>query len=137
MGKSLLERALEAQEENDKLRERVADLESRLKAALNADPSTASRALSWIGRAEQAETLVRQVLLFVKQRSLDTTHFPPGWVARAEAQIKTVEVLERDLRHLAERPPDDDYWTTFDDPKGRPGVVRDSDGWMHRRDKRR
>ncbi len=122
---ALLERALASEEALDRALGRVADLESRMRGALNADPTTASRALSWVGRAEQAERLLEEVLRFVSQRSLNTTDFPPGWVTRAEAQVKAVGILKRDQEKFAERP-DDDYWTRYTDEQGRAGVVRDT-----------
>lgn len=123
---------MEAEDRCDALRERVEDLEGRLVAALNADPSTATRALSWIGRAEQAERLLKEVKRYIDQRSLDRGKFPNGFVTRLEAQLKTVEILERDQANLAEKPVDNDYWTTHVDAKGHRGVVRDNSGWMHR-----
>lgn len=123
--RELLERALSAEDALELALKRVADLEMRVRGALNADPTTASRALSWVGRAEQAEALLEEVLRFVSQRSLNTMDFPSGWVTRAEAQIKAVGILKRDQEKFAERP-DDDYWTRYVDPKGRAGVVRDT-----------
>lgn len=120
----LLQRALDAEDERDALLARIADLESRFKSALNADPTTASRALSWIGRAENAEALVREVLRYVEQRSVSATDLPGGWVARAEAQIKAVDILVRDMRELTERP--DETWADYTERvTGRRSVIRD------------
>ena len=125
--RQLLERALRAEEARDEAERRAADMEVRLRGALNADPSTATRALSWVGRAEAAEQLVSAVLRHVGQRSLEATALPPGWVSRATAQMKAVEVLQRDLQHLIERPPDTDYWTTGQDALGRRSIVTDKE----------
>lgn len=124
--RDLLERALTAEEGLERALARIADLELRMRGALNADPTTASRALSWVGRAELAEGLLGEAMRFVRQRSLNTQDFPPGWVARTEAQLASVVLLKRDQERFAERP-DDDYWTTYVDPKGRAGVVRDTE----------
>lgn len=130
----LLNRALDAEDRVERAERRIEDLKSRLRGALDADPTTASRALAWIGRAEQAESLLAEVLRYVKQRSLDTRDFPPGWVSRAEAQMRAVEILRRDMADMAERPDNsEEYWTTFVDSLERRGIVKDTDGWMHRR----
>lgn len=131
---SLLERALEAEERADALQQRADDLASRLRAAINAEPTTATRALSWVQRAEQAEGLVGDIVRLLDQRSLSGTDLPPGWEARARSQLKAVELLRRDQAEMAERPKGeaDAYWTTYADSKGRRGVVKDDSGWMHR-----
>lgn len=116
MGKrlDLLERALAAEEARDEAARKLAVLEGRLRAALNADPTTASRALSWIGRAEAAETLVKQVLRYVDQRSLASSALPPGWVARAEAQMRALKILQRDMPDLDKPSQDpDEIWATY------------------------
>lgn len=119
----LLQRALDAEDERDELQRRLTDMEGRFKAALNADPTTASRALSWIGRAERSEDLIRQVLGYVKQRSLSSTDLPNGWVARAEAQIAAVRILERDMRELTEKP--DETWADYTEREsGRRSIFR-------------
>lgn len=119
----LLKRALDAEDEREHLHSRIHDLEGRLKAALNADPTTASRALSWIGRAEQAEALVHEVLRYVAQRSLSSTDLPNGWVPRAEAQLKSVEILVRDMKELAERP--NETWVDYvERESGRRSIFR-------------
>ena len=122
---SHLDRALEADARAESLAARVADLEQRLRAAINAEPTTASRALSWVGRAESAESLVRQILRFVDQRSLSGHELPDGWVAMARAQMKAVAVMDRDLHALVERPGDGEFWSQIVDGKGRRGVVND------------
>jgi hypothetical protein len=123
--RELLERALAAEERADAAEARLADLEARLRSAINADPTTASRALSWIGRAEEAERLLRQLMLFIEQRSIDTREFPGGWVERTRSQLRAVDILNRDLHHLVERPEDDDYWATTVQPTGEKGIVID------------
>lgn len=130
----ILDRALEAEDRAERAEKRVADLEGRLRAALSADPTTASRALSWIGRAEQAEDLVAELLRYIDQRAIETGHFPPGWVTRAQSQMKAVAILRRDQAEMAEKPENaDEYWTTFVDSLERRGIVKDDDGWMHGR----
>lgn len=120
----LLQRALDAEDERDELRVRVADLEGRLKSALNADPTTATRALSWISRAETGEGLISEVLRYVAQRSLSSTDLPAGWVARAEAQVASVRVMTRDLRELTEQP--DEKWADYvERSSGRRSILRD------------
>lgn len=106
----ILDRALAAEDRAEKAEKRVVDLEARLRAALDADPTTAIQALSWVNRAEQGEVILRELLRYIDQRSVDTRGFPSGWVARARAQLKAVEILKRDQAQLAERPPEDDYW---------------------------
>lgn len=124
-GNYFLNRALEAEDKVTALQERVHDLEGRLKAAMNFDPTTAVQALSWIGRAEQAEGLLRELKRYTDQRSIDRGQFPNGLLARIEAQLKSVDVLRRDMAELAERPDDSEaYWATADDAKGRRGVVK-------------
>lgn len=86
--------------------ERVADLLLRLKAAMGMDATTAAAALSWIGRAETSEKLVAEVLQHVTSRQLNGFDLPRSWVARAEAQQRSVAILKRDQAALAERPPD-------------------------------
>ncbi len=117
-----LDRAVAAEDRAEKAEEHVERLRRAVSAAMAMDPTTASQALSWIGRAENAERLVERVLLHVKQRSLSTTDLPPGWLAQAEAQMKSVEILRRDQEQLAERPADEDYWVTEVDPNS--GVRR-------------
>lgn len=126
---------LAAQERADAAEARSADLESRLRAALNADPTTASRALSWVSRAECAERLVEQIVAYLDQRSLSSGDLPQGWEATARSQLKAVELLRRDQAKLAERPGGngEEYWTVHQDTLGRRGIVKDNDGWMHRR----
>jgi len=120
----LIERAIAAEERAEDAEARIADLEMRIKAALGADPTTAVKALSWIGRAEQAEGLLREMIGHIDTGLVPTgITFPPGWVSRAEAQIKAVEILKRDLGHLVERPEDADaYWSTAVDPRKEEGL---------------
>lgn len=115
-----LQRAVAAEDRAEKAEAHVAKLKGAVSAALSMDPTTATQALSWIGRAENAEGLVRRVLAHVRQRSLASTDLPPGWVTQAEAQMKSVEILARDHAELAERPAQGDaYWATGVDEKGR------------------
>lgn len=120
-----IRRALDAEDARDEALKRINDLEHRLKAAINADPTTASRALSWIGRAERSEALVAEVLRYVRQRSISQTDLPGGWVARAQAQMKSVEILNRDLAPLAEKP--EESWEQYTEREsGRRGIIRHS-----------
>jgi hypothetical protein len=103
--KALLDRCLAAEDAKRELEERIADLQGRLRSVLKSEPTTAARALSWIGRSEQAEGLLREI---VKHRfdAEEKALLPPGWLARAEAQLKSVEILVRDQKSLAEKPAD-------------------------------
>lgn len=119
----LLERANEAEDRADALQRQVDALRGSLQAALNMDPTAASRAVAWVGRAENSERLVGEVLRYVKQRSITSIELPPGWVTRAEAQLRAVEIMHRDLG--LERPDEGDYWATGVTPDGRRTVMRD------------
>lgn len=121
----LLERANAAEDRADELQRETDMLKSNIKAALNMDPTSATAALAWIGRAERAEELLREVLRLVTQRSLRSVDLPPGWVARAEAQLQAVEILRRDQEELMERPEGGDYWSTAVNSQGRRTVMRD------------
>src|ERR1700746_4054536 len=84
-----------------------------MQAPLGADPTSACNALSWVTRAEQAEKLLLELLPRIAQRSINTRDFPAGWVAKANAQMATVEIIRRDQVEMFERPPYDAYWTTY------------------------
>jgi hypothetical protein len=105
-----LERALEAEEALEVANERIADLTARIKSALNAEPESASRALSWIGRAQNAEKLLMEI---VRKGNLTDGVFPRELRTRIEAQLKTVEILRRDQEALGERPPGEEWWETW------------------------
>jgi hypothetical protein len=120
----LLNRALDAEDRADELERRNADLELRIKAALNADPTTAVRALSWIGRAEEGEAMLCEILHYVNGGELRGTALPPGWVARAEAQIAAVRLMRRDLMELTEKP--SESWADYvESHSGRRSVIRE------------
>lgn len=119
----LLERCLAAEEERDQALDRIAELQLRMKAIVNSDPVTASQALSWIGRAENAEKLLREIVNAVKGGKLGAADFPAGWYTRIESQLASVSILERDNKVLGERPPEDTKWETFE-TKGRRWVGR-------------
>lgn len=108
---SLLDRALAAEDRADQLEERVKDLETRLKGALNADPTTAIRALSWMYRAENGERLIQEI---VRDHKLNSIDLPAGWLARAEAQLAALAILKRDQEAIAERPGDNESWETME-----------------------
>lgn len=112
----LLDRALAAEDRADQLEGRVKDLETRLKGVLNSDPTTAIRALSWMHRAENGESLIREMLQLSKlSEGIQQTDFPPGWLARAEAQLAALAILKRDQAAIAERPGDEESWETMKD----------------------
>jgi hypothetical protein len=111
----LLDRALAAEEEVERLREREADLLKRLQGVLGSDPTTAVRALSWMHRAENGEQLIREIVREAKVgQGIRSTDLPSGWLARAEAQIKALDILRRDQAELMERPTDGEAWETQD-----------------------
>lgn len=103
MSESILERALKAEEALEAAEERIADLTSRLQGVLNNEPESASRALSWVGRAQNAEKL----LLEIVQAKLE---MPPPLAARVRAQLQSVVILRRDQAALGEKPPDEAWW---------------------------
>jgi hypothetical protein len=113
---SHLERALAAEDEVDALKERVKDLEARLKGVLGSDPTTAVRALSWIHRAENGEKLIRDLVHDVNVgQGIRSTDLPPGWLASAEAQLAALQILKRDQEQMAERPSEDESWEQMKD----------------------
>lgn len=110
----ILDRALKAEEERDVALARIEDLEARMHAMLNSDPTSASQALSWVGRAENSEKLLREIERAVKESRCSPRDLPAGWYARVEAQLRTVAILARDQAKMAERPADDDLtWETY------------------------
>jgi hypothetical protein len=106
---SHLERALAAEDQVETLKDRVADLESRLRGALNSDPTTAVKAMSWMHRAENGEQLIKEAALAVKRGEIKSTDLPSGWLARAEAQIAALEILGRDQAELMGEPGDESW----------------------------
>lgn len=120
----LLNRALDAEDRADDLERRCADLELRIKSALNADPTTATRALSWISRAEEGESMLMEIVNMVGAHELKGTDLPPGWVSRAQAQLAAVAIMRRDLTPLTEKPSESwsDYVQSHD---GRRSILRE------------
>lgn len=112
---SLLDRALEAEDARDVALARVADLESRLRGVLNNDPETASRALAWVSRAENAERLLLELRAWLDENPSVTDLLPTGYASRLTAQLKSVQILKRDQEQLGERPPDDEWWEGWRD----------------------
>lgn len=110
---SLLDRALAAEEEADKARARAADLEERLRGVLNNDPETATRALSWMTRAENAERLLMELLRWIDSNPSVSELLPTGYSSRLIAQLKLVAILKRDQESFAERPPEDEWWESW------------------------
>lgn len=108
----LLERALAAEEERDEARGRISDLEQRLIAVLGSDPTSASRALSWMSRAENSETLLRELAVWLENNKSVGDLLPSGFATRLRTQLKTVEILKRDQAALAEKPPEGEWWGT-------------------------
>lgn len=104
-----LHRALEAEEQLESARERIDDLEGKLKSAFNAEPTSASRALSWIGRAQNAERLLVQIVRDYGAELL------PSLRTQIEAQLHTVEILRRDQEALGESPPSEEWWESWRD----------------------
>lgn len=112
----ILDRAIAAEEGLESCRERCLGLEAKLKAILNNEPESASRALSWIGRAQNSEKLLAEMLEWIED-------FPgiigqPGVVTRARAQLHTVEILKRDQAILGERPSQEEWWQSWRDEDG-------------------
>jgi hypothetical protein len=123
---SNLERALAAEDQVEALQTRVKDLEDRLKGVLNTDPTTATRALAWMHRAENGEDLIGAVLTSARAGEINSTALPPGWLARAEAQMKALDILRRDEKQLMDAP-DDETWEQWQKnyPNGKTlGVIR-------------
>lgn len=114
---TLLERALLAEEAADKLRERISDLEDRLRGVLNNDPETASRALAWMQRAENAERLLLELRGWLDQNPSVADLLPTGYASRMTAQLKTIAILKRDQQALGERPAEDEWWQSWKDDK--------------------
>lgn len=120
--RALLERAVAAEERADAAEEALARLRQRLNAAIGAEPGTATAALGWMARARLAESLVREVLRHVEQRSLTSRDLPPGWVARAQSQIAAAQIGDCDLPvDRAEM----QGWAPFTNPDGSPAVLID------------
>lgn len=113
-----LERALAAEDQLESANARVAELEARLRSALNAEPTSASRALSWITRAQEAE----RFLLAITADAKIMATLPPPLRTRIEAQLRTVEILRRDQARFGESPTDEEYWETWRDSNRRSWV---------------
>lgn len=118
----LLERALAAEDRAEAMEHEVADIRSRLKGAIGADPTTAVAALSWVYRCDRAEALLGEIVRYLDQRSLTSTDLPDGWEARARAQMKAAEIAQRDQEGFS-RPDDTDYWTQSYEKTGRQTVI--------------
>lgn len=113
VAKSLLNRAVAAEDRVEELEREVADMRSRLKGAIGADPTTAVAALGWVYRCERAESLLGEIVHYLDQRSLTSTQLPDGWEARARAQIKAAEIARRDQQGFERPALGDQYWTTY------------------------
>ena len=109
---SLIERVLVAEEQLEASRERAADLEKRLRAVLNSEPESASRALSWISRAENAEKLLEAIVSTPAGRAV----LAPSTLTRIEAQLHTIVILKRDQEAMGERPSEEEWWEEWRDP---------------------
>lgn len=96
-------------------RKRAEDLEKRIKAVLNSEPESASRALSWIGRAEQSEKLLIEIALDPKIAAT----LPPSLLTRIKAQLHTVVILRRDQEAMGERPSEEEWWQSWREAEGR------------------
>lgn len=120
MARSLLDRALAAEEEVERLREREQDLLQRLRGMLGSEPTTAIRAMSWMTRAEEGERLIGEIMLeVVRGQGIGATDLPPGWVARAEAQLAALVILKRDQAELMEAPDAEEDWEQYSDGRVR------------------
>lgn len=114
----LLQRALDAEEQLQSLQERTTSLELRLRAVLNNDPASATRALAWMGRAQNSEHLLNLLLKWIAENPSVEELLPRGFVERVRAQLHSVEVLKRDQEAFGEKPPDEEWWTRFDKEPG-------------------
>lgn len=115
------DRAVEAEAQLESLRERTADLESRLRAVLVNDPASATRALAWMGRARNAESLLVALASWVQENPSVEELLPRGYMQRLKAQLHSVAVLKRDEEAFDERQPaDDEFWLNWD---GVPGIA--------------
>lgn len=122
--RQLLERALQAEDELEARDERIEDLTGRLKAVLNNEPESASRALSWIGRAENAESLLIELVKKLSDGRVPMEALGEdarSLITRIKAQLHTVTILRRDQAALGEKPPDNEWWESWkDEGEGRP-----------------
>jgi hypothetical protein len=112
---SLLDRALQAEEEADRQRLRADDLELRLRGVLNTEPTTASRAFAWVSRAENSERLLLELLRYIDENPSVAELLPTGFATRLMVQLKSVAILKRDQAVFGERPPDDEWWQSWKD----------------------
>lgn len=110
-----LQRALEAEEQLESCRKRAEELEARLRSALNAEPTSATRALSWITRAQNGEKLLIEIM----RDPTVAVALPQSLHTRIEAQLHTVEILRRDQEKLGESPPSEEWWETWRTSEGR------------------
>lgn len=114
----LLERALSAEEQLESERKNRELLERRLRALLRGDdPDSAERAGSWVGRAENAEQLLAELMSDLHENPSLRDLLPTGWVQRVEAQLHSLQILQRDAVALAERP-GDQWWTNGGEEPG-------------------
>lgn len=109
-----LQRALDAEEQLGSAQERITSLESRLRAVLSNDPASATRALAWMGRAQNSEHLLNLLMKWVTENPSVEELLPRGFVQRVRAQLHSVEVLRRDMEAFGEKPPDEEWWTKWD-----------------------
>src|SRR6267378_8317594 len=106
----LLQRALDAEDQLRSAQERIDSLESRLRAVFSSDPTSATRALAWMGRAQNSEHLLNLLMKWVTENPSVEDLLPRGFVERVRAQLHSVEVLKRDQEAFGEKPPDDEWW---------------------------
>lgn len=112
---SLLDKALAAEEALEVAQARITDLEGRLRGVLNTNPETASRALAWVQRTENAERLLLELRRWLDENPSVADLLPTGFVSRMMAQLKSVAILKRDQEAFGERPPEDEWWLGWQD----------------------
>lgn len=108
-----LDRALDAEDRLESAQERIADLESRLRGVLGAEPESAVRALAWMSRAENAERLLLELAKYLAENPSLIELLPSGFDVRLRTQLNAVEIQRRDQQTMGERPPDDEWWQSW------------------------
>lgn len=94
-------------------REKNAELITRLRGVLGSDPTEATRAMTWVTRAQEAEKLLLELTEWIRNNPSIEGLLPWGFPHKLRAQLKTIEILHRDQESLGERPGDDEWWTRY------------------------
>lgn len=110
---TLLDRALDAEERLESAQARIADLESRLRGVLGAEPESAVRALAWMSRAENAEKLLIELARYLDENPSLIELLPTGYDTRLRTQLRTVEIQRRDQETMGEKPAEDEWWSGY------------------------